>query len=205
MAAKNGKNNKNKLVVSDAHKQLGATIYERPHRKIGGKGGWNIDPVLVDHLVACFDKGASPETACNVVGLQLTVFNKWLALGNRLIEQSFERADVEYSDEEESYVYFARNVNHAQGMWKILNNIVVDETLRGNGDPATARIAMQVLARREPRAWESKNNVSVKEDRNEISSDEDPVHHTKIELTQMKDEKKEERDQLVRARRSEKN
>ena len=151
---------------SNASRALGRIhILTRPDIRVGGgagSGSWQVDKETVEILEKAFSIGSDWKSACMVACLSEGRYTKWYTHGARLIEEH-EEGRKEFNDEEVSYMFFARRMKIAEGLWRMKATARIDEALDGLIDVSVARLGINVLARRAPVEWDLKSNVSARD------------------------------------------
>lgn len=138
-------------------------MYRRDGRGHGGRRGWKVDPGTVKGLCMALDMGCDRRMASYLVGLPPALLDRWMTIGERVATRWHDHEMRELSDDEEGFLWLWVMVTKHENLWLSKMTLTINEGMSGNESVTDQkmRIALHVMARRSPEAWERKSGLSV--------------------------------------------
>ena len=151
------------LISGDWAKLQSLDIYRKEGRSYGGTNGWRVDPGTVKGICQALDVGVARNSAALLVGLPSELLKKWMAIGERIATRFHEHDMVDLTDEEEGFMWLWVMVVKHENLWLAKMAITINEGMSGNKavSDQKMRIALDILAKRNPEPWERKNGIML--------------------------------------------
>lgn len=164
------------LISGDWAVLRGIDLYRKGGRGFGGSGGWRFDPAMVEAICKALSVGCDRTIAAGLVGLPTDVLDKWMNIGERVSTLLHEHGMTDITDEEEGFLWLWVNVSKAENLWLAKMPLTIDQGMSGNKGVSDQkmRIALDVLAKRNPAHWERKNGVVLESKRLSPPAEDEP-------------------------------